>query len=720
MSIKFIKQYDEKDCGPTCIAMISQFFGKRVSIPRLREYAKTDRLGTNLYGLIKAGEHIDISLTGVKANSVNELKKIELPIIAHVINKQGYNHFIIIESFKKNKLHIVDPAKGKYKLTENEFNEIWTNVAVLVEKMDSFNKQNIAPSYMTIFADIFKKNYKTLIMIAIISVFINLTGIVGALYFKILTDDVIPSNVTSKLHTISLGVLILYIINALITYLRYQMILKLSLKIDIGLMKDYFKHVLHLPMNFFDTRKSGEILQRFMDTSKIREAMSSSTITLLVDTFMIIIGGVLLYLQSPILLFITILFIPLFILCSFIMKHPFEHYNQQVAENDAELSSYLIESFNGSSTLKNYQSESERFEQGSQKFSKLINNLMHLGQFSNIQLTINSFLKVTISLIILWIGSYFVINNQMTLGSLLAFNALTIFYLGPIERLINIQPTLQSSFVAARRIAEITDLKTEDDIHNNNYPYIFEKSIEMHNVKFQYGYRNIALDDINLKITKGQKVAIVGESGSGKSTIGKLLNHYYDVTEGQITVDQRPINEIGLNELRCKTGYVSQDTFLFADTISNNLLHGVNKGKSEYNVIEACHLAEAYDFIQKQPDQFNTMLEKEGANLSGGQAQRLSLARTFLKDPDIYIFDEATSALDSRTEYKIIQNIDNLVQQGKTAVIISHKLSTIQNADIIYTMKNGKIIEKGTHKNLLHNQGEYYKLWQLQTQNRVE
>ena len=215
-------------------------------------------------------------------------------------------------------------------------------------------------------------------------------------------------------------------------------------------------------------------------------------------------------------------------------------------------------------------------------------------------------------------------------------------------------------------------------------------------------------------------MAIVGESGSGKSTIGKLLNHYYDVTEGQITVDQRPINEIGLNELRCKTGYVSQDTFLFADTISNNLLHGVNKGKSEYNVIEACHLAEAYDFIQKQPDQFNTMLEKEGANLSGGQAQRLSLARTFLKDPDIYIFDEATSALDSRTEYKIIQNIDNLVQQGKTAVIISHKLSTIQNADIIYTMKNGKIIEKGTHKNLLHNQGEYYKLWQLQTQNRVE
>lgn len=718
MTIKYIRQYDEKDCGPTCLAMISQSFGKRVSIPRLREYAKTDKLGTNLYGLIKAGEHIGIELTGVKATSVKELKKVELPIIAHVINKQGYNHFVIIESLKKDKFHIVDPAKGKYKLTEEEFNEIWTNIAVLVKKMDSFTKKTESPSYMTIFADIFKNNYKKLIVIAIISVLINLTGIVGALYFKMLTDDIIPSNIISNLHTISLGVLILYIINAFITYLRYQLILKLSLEIDVGLMKDYFKHVLHLPMNFFDTRKSGEILQRFMDTSKIREAMSSSTITLLVDTFMIVVGAILLYLQNSMLLLITILFIPLFILCSFMMKRPFEHYNQKVAENDAELSSYLIESFDGSSTLKSYQSEPERFEQGSQKFSQLIGNLMHLGHFSNIQLTINNFLKVTISLVILWVGSYFVMNSQMTLGSLLAFNALTIFYLGPIERLINIQPTLQSSFVAARRIAEITDLETEDDLHDSNYPFIFENSIEMHNVNFQYGYRSIVLDNIHLKIPKGQKVAIVGESGSGKSTIGKLLNHYYDVTEGEITVDHRPINEIGLEELRRHTGYVSQDTFLFADTILNNLLHGVNKEKSEKEVIEACRLAEAYDFIQKQPDQFNTMLEKEGANLSGGQAQRLSLARTFLKDPDIYIFDEATNALDSITEYKIIQHIDDLIHQGKTAVIISHKLSTIQNADIIYTMKNGKIIEKGSHQALLNNQGEYYKLWQLQTQNK--
>lgn len=718
MNIKYIKQYDEKDCGPTCLAMISQSFGKRVSIPRLRDYAKTDKLGTNLYGLIKAGEHIGIKLTGVKVDSVNELKKVELPIIAHIVNKQGYNHFVIIESLKKDKIHIVDPAKGKYKLTKQQFNEMWTNIAVLVKKTESFNSRDESPSYMNIFTDIFKKNYKTLITIVIISVLINITGIIGALYFKILTDNVIPSNVLSNLHTISIGVLILYIINALVTYLRYQMILKLSLEIDIGLMKDYFKHVLHLPMNFFDTRKSGEILQRFMDTSKIREALSSSTVTLLVDTFMIIVGCVLLYLQSPTLLFITVIFIPFFILCSLMMKQPFEHYNQKVAENDAELSSYLIESFDGSSTIKSYQSEPDRFEQGSQKFNQLINNLIRLGQLSNIQLTINNFLKITVSLVILWIGSYFVMNDQMTLGSLLAFNALTIFYLGPIERLINIQPTLQSSFVAARRIAEITDLDTEDKLHDNNYPFIFNNVINMDNVKFQYGYRDVILDGINLKINKGQKIAIVGESGSGKSTIGKLLNHYYDVAEGEISIDQRPINKIQLDELRHHIGYVSQETFLFADTILNNLLHGMNKGKSKEDIINACQLAEAFDFIQKQPDQFNTMLEKEGSNLSGGQAQRISLARTFLKDPDIYIFDEATSALDSRTEFKIMRHIDNLIQSGKTAIVISHKLSIIQNADVIYTLKNGKIVEKGTHKNLLKNRNEYYKLWQLQTKNK--
>ncbi|UJB22127.1 peptidase domain-containing ABC transporter [Staphylococcus hominis] len=714
MSIKYIQQYDEKDCGPTCLAMISQYYGKRVSIPRLREYAKTDKLGTNLYGLVKAGEKIGIKLTGVKIEELATFNEIELPIIAHVINQQGYDHFVIVEKFKNDTFYIVDPAKGKYKLDVIEFQKMWTNIAVLVEKMDRFDKENEAPSYLNIFSDIIKDNYKKLIIVIVCSIFINIVGMIGAIYFKVLTDEIIPSNIIESLHIISFSIFILYIFNAFINYCRYQLILKLSLKIDINLMKDYFNHVLHLPSNFFDTRKSGEILQRFMDTSKIREALSSSTVTLFVDTLMIIIGGLLLYMQSSLLLLITIIFIPLFIFCSYFLHKPFEKYNQKVAENNAELSSYLIESFEGINTIKNYQSEDIRFNQGTTKFNNLIENVLKLGRFTNIQFTINNFLKLAISLVILWLGSYLVMDNKMTLGSLLAFNALTVYYLDPIERLINIQPTIQSSIVAARRIVEITDLETEQELNISKLPFSFEKKLTFKHVNFQYGFRDTVLTDINLEINKGEKVAIVGESGSGKSTIGKLINRYYDVLEGEIAIDGQNLKDIDLKDFRKHIGYVSQDTFLFADTIKNNLIYGSNKNKDERSVIEACKLAESIDFIQKLPDQFNTMLEKKGNNLSGGQSQRLSLARTFLKDPDIYIFDEATSALDSITEQKVMKHIDELNKKNKTVIIISHKLSTINNADMIYVLKDGKIKEQGKHEELIKYKGEYNNLWHLQ------
>jgi ATP-binding cassette subfamily B protein len=714
MKLKYIQQYDEKDCGPTCLAMIAQYYGKRVSIPKLREMAKTDKLGTNLYGLIKAGEKIGIQLTGVEAESVDDLKEAEFPMIAHIINQQGYDHFVIIEDIKNNKIHIVDPGKGRGKLTENEFKKQWTNIAVLVEKMDTFTTDNASPSYMKIFVDIFKTNKLNLLMLALMSFGINMIGVVGAIFFKYLTDDIIPSNLVSELHFLGIGILLLYITSTVMTYIRYEMILRLSLKIDIDLMKNYFHHVLHLPMNFFNARKSGEILQRFMDTSKIREALSSSTVTLLVDTLMIIIGGVLLYLQSPFLLLITIIFIPLLVICAYALKKPFEHYNQKVAENDAELSSHLIESFDGSQTIKSYQSEADVYDKGVDKFNQLIKSLLKLGRFSNLQLSFNSFLKMLIGLVILWVGGHLVMEGEMTLGSLLAFNALTIYYLDPIERLINIQPTLQSSFVAARRIAEITDLEKERENKTDDLPYHFEKSIRLDNVSFQYGFRSTVLSNVSININKGQKIAIVGESGSGKTTIGKLLNGYYEVNDGDILIDGQSISKIKLSELRKRIGYVSQDTFLFADTITNNLLHGCNKSKTEEEMVEACEYAEALHFIHQLPSQFETMLEKGGSNLSGGQAQRLSLARTFLKEPDIYIFDEATSALDSKTERNVMENMDKLVEKGKTAVIISHKLSTVKNADYIYVLKDGEICEEGQHEGLLHNKGAYHDLWQLQ------
>lgn len=713
MKVKYIQQYDEKDCGPTCLAMISQYYGKKVSIPKLREYSKTDKLGTTIYGLVEAGNKIDLDLTGAEANSLNELNDVNFPLIAHVINQNGLDHFLIIEKIKQNTIYIVDPAKGKYKLSKKEFVDIWTNIIILCNKKSSFTTNNNAPSYLNIYISILKSSYISIMIIAIFSFIINIVGIISAIYLKILTDHIIPSNLYKNLHIISLIILAIYFLNSVIDFFRYHLILKLSLKIDANLMKKYFHHVLHLPSYFFDTRKSGEILQRFMDTSKIREVLSSSTVTLLVDTVMVVIGGILLYFQSPLLLSVTALFIPFFILCSLFLKRPFESFNQKVAENNANLSSYLIESFDGSNTIKSYNAEEEHYKKGSLKFDKFMKNLFKLGIFSNIQLTINNLLKLLVTLVILWLGSYLVMTKQITLGSLLTFNSLIIFYIDPIERLINIQPTLQASLVASRRIAEILDLDREYELGYRPLKYSFNHKIVFNNVSYQYGFRNYALDKISFTIFKGQKIAIVGESGSGKSTIGKLLAGFYQANSGNIEMDEKNINNISLDSLRKNIGYVTQETFLLSDTIKNNLLYGSNKEYTEADMISACKKAEILDFILNLPEKFDTVIEKNGSNLSGGQAQRLSLARVFLKNPQIYILDESTSALDNYTENAIMKNINALKKKGKTIIIITHKLPIIRDSDNIYLLNDKKIEEYGNHKMLIENKGLYYSLWNL-------
>lgn len=716
MRMKFIQQYDEKDCGPTCLSMVARYYGKKVSISKLRELAGTDKIGTNLFGLVKAGEAIGLNLTGVKADSLSELKVEHLPVIANIITKEGYDHYVIIEKFNDKQLYIIDPAKGKYKMDKNEFSKnYWTNILILIEKANDFTFEDDYPKIKNIFIDIFKANHKLIWIVFTFSIIINLIGVSGAFYFKALTDFIIPSNILSNLHYLSLGLLLLYIINALISYIRYQLILKLSLKIDIKLMKDYFLHVLHLPMNFFDTRKNGEILSRFMDISKIREALSSVTVTLLVDTLMIFVGGILLYLTSPKLLLFTLIFIPLFIIFGFILKKPFEKYNRETMEVDAALSSYLIDVFSGSSTIKSYSAENEMIEKGHYKFDDLLKKIFKLGRVSNVQLTLNNFLKTVLTLMVLWLGSKLVIEGNITLGDLLAFNALIIFYLDPIERLINTQPIIQSSIVAARRIVEITDLDTEKNLteEQTNHNFTLEKNIKLSDVTFQYGYRNTTLKHINMDIPSGTKISIVGESGSGKSTIGKLLSHYYNANEGDLYFDDISIQQIKLDSLRSNIGYVSQDIFLFNDTIRNNLKLGINKAVSDRELLTACNMAYAHEFIEKLPNGLDTMIERNGNNLSGGQAQRLALARVFLKNPKVYVFDEATSSLDNQTEKLVMKNINKLVEQGKTIIIISHELTNIIDSDIIYLLSNGEIIEQGTHNNLLDKKGEYYKLWKI-------
>lgn len=712
--MKFIKQENEKDCGPVCLAMICNYHGKKVSIEKLRNIAGTDKNGTNLFGLIELGKYLGFQITGVQAESTDNLKEIKYPCIAHIINKKGFEHFVIIEKINKNKIYIVDPDVGKYSTTLNEFDEYWTKILLLIDKTEYFNTKDERPSISILFKNLFKNNSKYISLIFLSSLLINLFGFLSTFYFKLLIDDILPSNIIYNLHILSGAILLMYFVQSLITYFRSHLILFLSLKIDIKIMLDYYNHVLKLPMDFFETRKSGEILSRFMDSSKIREAFSTVTVTFFIDTLMILLGSILLYLQSSRLFFITLIFIPIYILLAVVFRKPFEKYNRQQMEQNSELNSYLIETINGISTIKSYTAEEEVSIKSEKFFIRLIKKVLNLGIVTNVQMSIKGFLSLLISTVILWLGSYYVINNQMTLGELITFNALVVYFLGPIERMIDAQPIIQSAIVASRRIVEILDLEIEDN-GNAVSEFSFNNKIHINNLYFNYGHREDLLKDINLTINKDSFVAIVGESGSGKSTLAKLLVNYYQAKKGDIQIDQKNIVSIENKSLRKHIGYVSQKNFFFSGSIIDNLLLGNEKNITIEEVISACKNAEIHEFIEQLPQGYQTTLEANGDNLSGGQLQRLALARLYIKNPEVFILDEVTSALDSTTENKIMNNLHNISKEGKTVIIISHKLSTIEKVDNIYCMKNGEIIEEGTHKQLLSNRSEYYTLWKNQT-----
>lgn len=726
-----VKQHDITDCGAACLATICKQNDYKIGITRIREVAGTDKQGTNVYGIIKAAETLGFSAKGVKGDKEAFFSEFPLPCIAHVIIDGNLLHYVVIHKITKKQVVIADPGAGIVKLTPEEFfgdvhkegkppKYQWSGVLILLVKSESFQTGDETKGLFQRFIHLLLPQKKLIIHIFIASLIYTILGILAAFYFKVLVDDILPDSLMKTLTTLSIGIIVLNIFKVILNAFRTHLLLYLSQKLDIALLLGYYRHVLELPMNFFGTRKVGEIVSRFNDASKVRDAISGATLTIMIDTLMAVAGAVILYLQNVQMFGITVIMVVLYLIIVLAFNKWYEQLNRKQMEDNSQLTSYLVESLNGIQTVKAYNAERKANRETEIKFVKLLKSIFDLSWVSNLQSSLKIFVELVGGVVILWVGSVCVIKGQITIGQLITFNSLLVYFLDPVKNLINLQPQMQTAVVAADRLGEILDLEAEkgENERKKLCPDSLSGDIVFKDVSFRYGTRQLVLEDINLTIKKGQKVAFVGESGSGKTTLSKLLLHLYKAESGNILINDNNIEDIQIEKLREKIAYISQETFLFSGSILDNLSLGLDYATMD-DVIEATKSAQAHDFINELPLRYETRLEENGANLSGGQRQRLSIARAMLKKPDILIMDEATSNLDAITEKQLDKTISEY-SENMTTIFIAHRLSTIKNCDQIFVMDKGRVIERGTHEELKRLGGKYSMLAKQQSLDKEE
>jgi ATP-binding cassette subfamily B protein len=684
----------------------------------------------------------------VRVDRENFLSDFSLPCIAQVITKEGLTHFVVV--FKKTTIkdddarhaHVVkkakekeegkkknffqkitdpddfvvigDPARDLKKISMDEFYETFTGVLLLLNPTSEFKTGKIDKmSMLQRYIDLLMPQKKLFGYAILSSVLLTLIGIVSSLFSKILIDEILPYGLQNMLVSLIIVSTIVSVTQLFISLARSVIMMYLSIKIDIPLMLGYFSHIFKLPMKFFSTRKTGDITTRYSDAGTIKSILTSIALSVFMDLAMLLISGVILYRMNSTLFGLEILTAIISAILVFMFRQPYKKINEESMQQSAVLNSELIEGLRGIETIKANAMEDTEMENIEREYIKS----MRIGWRSNVlslsQSTISSLVSTGIGIVVTYVGISQVLTGEITYGSYMAFSTLASYFTSPISDFISLQTSIQEATISMKRLSEILDYETEDqDTDHLNELEEVSGDIEFKNVTFRYGQRQPALKNVSFSIPKGKKVALVGSSGSGKSTITKLLLKYYEVEDGEITIDGVNLSEYSNDSVRRAVSYVPQTIELFSKSIFDNIRISKPNATME-EVKEAAKKADAHEFIRKLPLQYNTYLQEAGNGLSGGEKQRIALARAFLKDSGLYIMDESTSNLDFATENTIFDMIYNKLKD-RSMLIVAHRLSTVRDCDQILVMEQGEIVERGTHDELLEKKGKYYDLWNMQ------
>ena len=721
MKYIFIKQHDATDCAAACLAMVCLHYRKETTLTRLRDMMGTDLKGTNLVGLGKCADELGFVSQAIRVDREGFLSRFTLPAIANTITKEGMTHFVVIFKITEKFVVIGDPAKDLVRITVDEFYKTFTGVLLLLKPTQDFvtgkeHGKSVFQRYMRLLLP----QKKLFIYGILVSAILTVLGIVSSLFNSIIYDEILPYRQTDALKMLLLIFGGIAVTQTVLSFVRQWMMVHLSIKIDIPLMMGYFEHIYHLPMKFFSTRKTGDITTRFSDAFTIKDVFTNIALTLIIDIAMALVTGVILF-RMNLSLFAVILFMTIIsVMLVFIFKQPYKKINEEQMQQASILNSQIIEGLRGVETIKGNANEETELESIEREYIKSLRIGVRESKLSIAQSTISSLISTAGNLILTYFGIMQVINGELTLGAMMAFMTLASYFMDPVSRLVSLQLSIQEANISMKRMAEILDYEPEQNISQQNayqpLPSV-EGDVAFKDVTFRYGNRKPVLRNISFTIPKGQKVALVGSSGSGKSTIAKLLLKYYAPEEGEITIDGVDIQEYTNDSLRRAISYVPQTIELFSKSIYDNIRVSRMTASLE-EVKEAAKAADAHEFIRRLPMQYYTLLEEAGNGLSGGEKQRIALARAFLKKNEFYILDESTSNLDFATENIIFDMLYNKFRQ-KSMLIIAHRLTTVKNCDRIIVLDKGEIVEQGTHEELLAKQDYYYRLWELQQGNFI-
>ncbi len=708
-----IKQHDITDCGAACLASVASHFKLNLPIARIRQMASTDQKGTNLLGMMQAAEKLGFITKGVRGNR-EALQEIPTPTIAHVIVRKQLHHFVVIYKVTATHVTVMDPGTGKMsKRKLDDFMEEWSGVLLLIAPGETFETGDRRTSVGRRFWHLMFPHRATLIQALFGAVIYTVLGLATSIYIQKITDHVLINGNTNLLNLLSMGMVVILVLAIFIGAVKSILVLRSGQLIDARLILGYYKHLLHLPQRFFDTMRVGEIISRIGDAVKIRAFINDVAINLLVNVFIIVFSFALMFTYYWKLALILTTILPLYVLLYYISNKLNKRRERELMERSADLETQLVESLNSVRTIKQLGLEDFSNLKTESRFVALLQTTYKSGLNSIFSGQSSELVSRAFTIILLWVGSYFVIDRSITPGELLSFYALIGYFTGPARGLIGMNKTIQNALIAADRLFEIIDLEQEVEEHTIELTAERIGDIRLKQVRFAYGSRAEVFEELSLVFPAGQVTGIVGESGSGKSTVAALLQKLYRIQDGRITIGDYDLQYISTRSLRQRIGVVPQQLDLFAGTVLENITLGDGTPNLQ-QVIEVCKQLGLLAFIESLPQGFNTYIGEHGVNLSGGQRQRMAIARALYRQPNILILDEATASLDSVSEQYVQQTLAALQRRGMTTIIIAHRLSTIMDAQKIVVLEEGRLIEEGNHEELLALQGQYYALWSKQ------